>query len=366
VSEATAATILQDRDGDGRDDYRVVRPDGAVASTAEVARELAGQRLLALARLADGSGSEAAGWLVDTTVRRSSVAPQVLTVRDGKAVHAPQFSALYRVDVVDANRCKGSAVREVTVDQHRIDFTLGIDYSRVSGEIQTAAPAVEDPGAQANQEDEPQVDEMSGGDDNLRELFEDPIVLFGLEADQYLLDFLRVFGRLTFGGSNVEAKVSSTTKLAEVRTFQVDLGLQYDLGCGPSTQACFYAKGEYGLLVPEEAVVEGSSRDQLDRWFAGLGWRYHRPGHRFHGSFTEAGLGRSDNFEENGDRFKLRGEVHLDLDDTWALRFRAELDSDGGQGPDDLRVLFGAKRDFSFLAETFAKLLGIGGKEGGE
>lgn len=305
-------------------------------------------------------------------IRKKDLREELETLNDGSTLHHPVFSpAVYSVTVKDSNGCRGSAIEAVTVDQYRVEFFGGIDFARltqVNGEPTTEE--TDDSNADSGmQGEEASVEESKQGD-----LFSNNSGFVGLRWDHYFLDSVKVMGNLRFGGTDIQVGTEPVEALTQADTFQASFGLQWDptWTCAPAHQFCLYLKAEYGVIFPEQKIARSDagesgetvastvvSEDQLDRSFAGIGWRYDRPGARFHGSYLELGIGRSDNFLDENQRVKTRGAVMIDLPTEWDLVLMAELDSDSGSGPDNLRVVFGARRDASFLGEMIAKALGI-------
>lgn len=295
---------------------------------------------------------------------------------DGKtAVHHPLINrALYGVEVKDSNGCKGARLHVVAVDQITLDLIAGIDFARSTGlnpdlsaNGQMPDPMPQEPAMMDDSMQDPAQAEPSGG------LFSNSAGFAGVRWRQYVRDFWAVYGDTRFGGTNIQPKGASTPDkvLLQADTFQADFGMFYDIACGQGAQICFYAKGELGVILPENEVVvmpDGTSEekrvdDQLLRSFFGVGWRYHKPDSIFHRTYTEVGIGQSDNFADSGGRIKLRAEAFFDLTNTWDIFLRGELDNDLDEGADDLRVVFGASRDLAFLGEVLVNVLGLGEKK---
>lgn len=298
------------------------------------------------------------------------------------AFHHPLFnSALYGVEVSDSNGCAGSKLAEVEVDQHSLDLIAGVDFARATGQ-QEPAESGDAAATTATEAMEPMTTDPDPMDDS-GDLFANSAGFAGVRWRQYVSSFLGVYGDTRFGGSNVEAKGAGTapnTVLLQADTFQADFGLFYDLGCSYGSQVCFYGKAELGVILPEDdfALQPPAAGDdateippdpaarvdnQLLRTFVGAGWRYHKPNSIFHRTYTEIGFGRSENFLDSTGRWKLRAEAFFDLTNTWDIFLRGEIDNDGGSGPDDLRVVFGASRDLAFLGDVLVNVLGLGEKK---
>lgn len=274
------------------------------------------------------------------TITDMTVLPEKLGTA-ATAEHHPVFDeSLYTVTVTDTNGCEETAYATVEVDQHRLDFLLAVDFSRIN--------------------DEDEQDMMEAQEDG--DLFENEQTAIGIRAEQYVRPFLQVYGGARFGGANVQSESRPEEALRQADAFIADLGVMQDLGCGPATQACFFTKGEASALFIAEDIDGDGEDDTFDdlryRAFAGAGWRYHKPGKRFHRTFTELGIGYSGNFEDPRPRFKLRTGTSLQLNDAWDIILTGEIDN--GQGLDDLRVMIGARRDFSGVASGLATILGLG------
>lgn len=111
---------------------------------------------------------------------------------------------------------------------------------------------------------------------------------------------------------------------------------------------------ELGFISPEheEVTTEGVEPFNLfQNHFVGLRG-YHREPGRFNGAFMDVGWGISTNFLDRQDkRFKFRGYLPFRAVSQAKIFGSIEVDSDLGQEPDEVKMIFGTSIDMNRLLE---------------
>ena len=141
-------------------------------------------------------------------------------------------------------------------------------------------------------------------------------------------------------------------------TAEVEAGLQWVPFTFNDGNSAFFVKTEFGFITS----VEGGD-DFIDNHFLGIGVEHVKEGSAFEGSFFQAGTGRSDIFkEDSSDRLKFAAALNYypPRRGTGERRnvgffFETFIDTDGGDGSDDMRMYGGLTFDVGEVFKNFGK-----------
>lgn len=154
---------------------------------------------------------------------------------------------------------------------------------------------------------------------------------------------------LTAKNTEKNATIGTTTTLSGTKALEGRLGLQLDIIDFYKNERHTHTLailGEMGFFDPDEPK-EGATGDIHKNHFAGLRL-YYKANSRFNGATLDFGWGLSEGFYKEDPRLKARGYIPLRLSKNKKGRFSdtkifsaIEVDSDYGDGRDELKLIFG-------------------------
>ena len=164
-----------------------------------------------------------------------------------------------------------------------------------------------------------------------------------------------------------KASIGTTTTLSGTKALEGRVGLQLDVidfykdGRNTHTLAIL---GEMGFFDPDKPKA-GATGDIHKNHFAGLRL-YYKAKSRYNGATLDFGWGLSEGFFKEEPRLKTRGYIPFRLSKSNEGRFRdtktfsaIEVDSDYGDGRDELNLIFGISIGMDQLFDSFLPPLPI-------